>query len=302
MLNRKMGNIFNIQKFCIHDGDGIRTCVFLKGCPLRCIWCHNPESLEKEPSLSFDDQKCSLCGRCLTVCSARTIENCSMNIAHEKCIRCGKCTQVCLSGANEIIGKEMTASEVMAEVIKDKMFYEKSGGGLTVTGGEPSYQAEFTTELLRLAKDAGISVAIETCGTGSREFYKEAAELGSTFLYDIKCIDPVRHRTLTGADNAHILSNLHYLMDEWADIIIRLPLIPKCNDSDADIAVLADFLNKNKGRYRYAEIMPYHTLGIKKAQKIGKNTSYVHESAGNAEISRWRSLFDSHGTNVRISE
>ncbi len=295
------GIIFNIQKFCIHDGDGIRTCVFLKGCPLRCIWCHNSESLEKTPILSFNKLKCSLCGRCLEVCSARTIEDGILKIDREKCNRCGKCEEVCPGDANEIIGKELTVSEVISEVIKDKMFYDTSGGGLTVTGGEPSYQSDFTLELLSFAKDAGISLAMETCGTGTRDFYKKAADLGTTFLYDIKCIDPVRHRELTGADNTHIMSNIHYLMDRGADIIIRLPLIPDCNDSDEDIAMLADFLNENIGRYRYAEIMPYHTLGVGKSEKIGKIAPYVHDSAGDAEISRWRSLFASHGTDVIVS-
>jgi pyruvate formate lyase activating enzyme len=196
----------------------------------------------------------------------------------------------------------MSALQVMDEVLKDKMFYEASGGGLTVTGGEPSYQADFTLELLTLARNSGISVAIETCGIGSRDFYEKAADLGTTFLYDIKCIDPEKHRRLTGADNAHIMANLNYLTDRNADIIIRLPLIPECNDSDEDIAKLADFLNKNKGKYRYAEIMPYHTLGIGKAEKLGKESAYIHDSASDTEISRWHSLFTSYGIDVKISE
>ncbi len=296
------GVVFNIQRFCIHDGDGIRTSVFLKGCPLRCIWCHNPESFHKMPTLSFNKLKCSFCGKCVEICSARIIENGTLNLKREKCIKCGKCTEICLNDANKIIGKEMTASEVLADVIKDKMFYDASGGGLTITGGEPSYQANFTLELLRLAKDVGISVALETCGSGQLEFYKEAADLGATFLYDIKCINPVYHRKFTGSDNTHIISNLHYLMDRGADIIIRLPLIPDCNDSDRDIEELCVFLNKNKGRYRYAEIMPYHTLGIGKSEKIGKNLVYVHDSATDKEISRWLSLFTSRGIDVKISK
>ncbi len=296
------GIIFNIQKFCVYDGDGIRSCVFLKGCPLRCIWCHNPESYEKSPTLSFSKNKCTLCGRCLAVCSARKIENGNIDIDREECTKCGKCTELCLCDANEIIGKEMSSTDVIAEVLKDKMFYDSSGGGITVTGGEPSYQPDFTLELLSLAKDEGISLAVETCGIGSRDFYEKAADLGATFLYDIKCIDPVRHRELTGSDNARIISNLRYLMSRGADIIIRLPMIPDCNDRDEDITLLASFLNENKGRYRYAEIMPYHALGIGKSEKTGSVSAYAHESASDGEISRWCSVFASHGTDVRVSK
>ncbi len=298
----KTGIVFNIQKFCIHDGDGIRTCVFLKGCPLRCKWCHNPESLDRAPTLSYNKQKCSLCGRCLSECSARTIESGNLIIDRVKCVKCGKCAKNCLNNVNEIIGKEMTAKEALNEVLKDKMFYDTSGGGLTVTGGEPSYQADFTFELLSLAKENGISIVIETCGIGSRDFYEKCADLGTTFLYDIKCLDPVLHKELTGADNAHILSNIQYLMDRGADIILRLPLIPGCNDSDKDIGKLSAFLNKNKGRYRYAEIMPYHTLGIGKAEKLGVTATYTRDNATDEEISRWLSLFASRGIDINVSK
>ncbi len=297
-----MGIIFNIQKFCIHDGDGIRTCVFFKGCPLRCIWCHNPESLGKTPCLAFDKQKCAACGKCLAVCESRILADGCVQPDREKCTLCGKCTQVCMHDANELIGKEMTATQVMEEVIKDKMFYDTSGGGLTLTGGEPSYQPDFALEILRLARDAGISAAIETCGIGTRDFYKQAADLGAAFLFDIKCLDAAKHRRLTGVDNAHILSNLQYLMDRNADIIIRLPMIPDCNDSDEDIALLADFLNRHAEKYRYAEIMPYHSLGVGKAERIGTAAAYTHENAGEKDIARWRSLFASHGIKIKVSE
>ncbi len=296
------GIVFNIQKFCLYDGDGIRTCVFLKGCSLRCIWCHNPEGLDRAPTLSFNKQKCSLCGRCLTECSARTIDNATLKIDRENCVKCGKCMEICLNDANEIIGKKMTVQEVLDEVLKDKMFYDTSGGGLTVSGGEPSYQPEFTLEILTLAKENGISIAIETCGIGPRDFYKKVANLGTTFLFDIKCLDPIRHTEFTGTDNSHIMSNLQYLMNRGADIIIRLPLIPDCNDSDEDISKLSKFLNHNKGHYRYAEIMPYHALGIGKSEKLGTTATYIHGSASDAEISRWTSLFNAHNIDIKVSK
>lgn len=296
-----MGIIFNVQKFCLHDGDGIRTCVFLKGCPLRCVWCHNPESLQKSPTLSFNKEKCSLCGKCLQVCAFRKIENGIVTINRENCSGCGKCAEACLNDANDLLGKEISAQEVLSEVLKDKMFYEASGGGLTISGGEPSYQPDFTLELLTLAKKEGISLAIETCGIGSRDFYEKCLKLGVTFLYDIKCIDPLRHKALTGSDNAHIMENLRLLMDNEADIIIRLPLIPGCNDTDEDILALASFLKENEGRYRYAEIMPYHALGTGKAEKIGIAPAYVNSNATDEEICRWKELFTSCGIDIKIS-
>ena len=249
------GIIFNLQKFCIHDGDGIRTCVFLKGCPLNCIWCHNPEGLSNTPTLSFNKEKCTLCGKCLAVCPNRKIENGRLCLDRGGCTLCGKCTTACLSNANEIIGRSVTPQEVLEEALKDKIFYDQSNGGITITGGEPSLQSRFTLELLRLARDAGISTAIETCGVGSRDFYKTALELGATFLFDIKCVDPTLHKRLTGVDNSHILASLAFLLDNGADVIIRLPLIPTLNDSNGDLLALGELLN--------TQPHPWHRQGAK---------------------------------------
>lgn len=296
-----MGVVFNIQKFCLHDGDGIRTCVFLKGCPLDCLWCHNPESKSTAVELAYTARKCTACGRCLEFCPARSIRDGKLTVDRDACRRCGACVAGCLNGANELIGTEMTAEEAFAEVMRDEMFYG-TDGGLTVSGGEPSYQPDFTLELLTLAKNAGISRAIETCGSGTRDFYTKAAELGTTFLYDLKCMDPARHKELTGADNRHIIDNLLYLFSVEADVIIRLPMIPGCNDSDGDIAALAAFLREHEGSYRYAELMPYHPLGISKAERLGATQDYEHATASDDEISRWLAEFARHHVFVRVSK
>ncbi len=297
-----MGTIFNIQRYCLHDGDGIRTTVFFKGCPLKCVWCHNPEGLSKNQVISFSKGKCSLCGQCLSVCSGRTIDNGVMNIPRDICITCSKCIAVCPNGANELVGKEVTPEEVIREVERDKAFYKTSGGGMTLSGGEPSFQAEFALELVTLAKERGISTFIETCGFGQVGFYDACAKQGCTFLYDIKCVDPAKHKALTGVDNKRIFDNLFYLFSKGADIIIRLPLVPTVNDSHEDIAALCSFLREHSGSYRYCEIMPYHALGVSKGEKIGREVYYAAENAGYADKERWRKQFASFGVEeVRIS-
>ncbi|MBQ9855532.1 MAG: radical SAM protein, partial [Clostridia bacterium] len=194
------------------------------------------------------------------------------------------------------------AEEVFREVMKDKIFYDTSGGGLTVSGGEPSFQPEFTLALLGMAKEAGIGRAVESCGIGRREFYEQAADLGTTFLYDLKCMEPEKHKKLTGADNAHIIDNLLYLFGRGADVIIRMPLVPGCNDADDDILRLAEFLKEHEGKYRYAEIMPYHTMGTGKAKKLGEAEPFAREAATDRDIQRWVRLFEEAGATVRVSK
>lgn len=297
-----MGIVFNIQRFCIHDGDGIRTCVFLKGCPLRCLWCHNPESQEKAPTLSFQEKKCTLCQRCLGLCDARRMIHGRMAVDRTRCIHCGKCVRACLNDANEIIGLDMTAEEVMKEVVKDRLYYETSGGGVTLTGGEPAFQEDFSLELLRLLQKEGISRAMETCGQGGQDFYEAALALGTTFLYDLKCMDPALHQKLTGVSNQMILENLAFLMDRGADLIVRLPMIPGCNDAEENIQDMAAFLKAREGKYRYAELMPYHALGLEKEKKIGRANRYKHDNATKEEKERWVSLFKHYGIDVRVSQ
>ncbi|MBE6598091.1 MAG: glycyl-radical enzyme activating protein [Ruminococcaceae bacterium] len=290
------GTIFNIQKFSLHDGDGIRTTVFLKGCPLRCLWCHNPESHKTVPQLMFYGTKCTGCTRCIGVCPARE----TLPPNREKCIACGKCTDLCLSDANEICGRTVTAEEVMAEVVKDRVFYESSGGGMTVSGGEPAAQPDFTLELIRLAKEEGITAAMETSGFGTPDFFREAAELGTAFLYDLKAMNPTLHKKLTGVDNAPILKNLRMLLDMGADVTIRMPLVPGLNDSDEDIAALAEFLRENEGRYRMAEIMPYHAMGVSKSEALGQDDHRYEAGADHAD--RWVQAFADLGCKVSAAK
>ena len=295
-----MGTVFNIQKFCLSDGDGIRTTVFFKGCPLRCRWCHNPEGLSVAPVLLFYEAKCTACGKCCVECPARTLENGKLVFDRERCIHCGKCVDVCPNSANDLCGKEMTAEEVFDAVMRDEIFYKTSGGGITLSGGEPSMQSEFALTLLRMAKDAGISRAVETCGIGARSFYEKAAELGTVFLFDLKCRNAEKHRLLTGVSPEAIYRNLAYLFSVGADVILRLPLIPGENDDDEDLAALREFLLENSGKYRYAEIMPYHDFGIGKGRALGREPLVSYPSATKEQIDRWCRLLEP--VTVKVSE
>jgi pyruvate formate lyase activating enzyme len=295
------GIYFNLQKFCLHDGPGVRTTVFLKGCPLRCVWCHNPESQHMARELMFFAEKCTVCGRCVGEwCGSRSISEGVLLLDRRKCTLCGKCVEVCFNVANSICGKTTSPEEILVEVEKDRIFYERSGGGLTVSGGEPAIQPEFTLALLALAKEKGISIAMETCGYGDQMFFHRAAEMGTLFLFDIKGIDDKKHRQNTGVGLKKIHFNLRKLMDMGADIVLRLPIIPGYNDSPEDLELLRDFLKKYLGSFLYAEIMPYHNLGVGKSLALGYKAD-ANVPSGKDFAEEWAKYLRESGAEVYIS-
>ena len=220
-----MGRIFNIQRFSVNDGPGIRTTVFLKGCPLNCVWCHNPESKSEKTELFYNYEKCTSCRKCAAVCKngCHLFEGEKHIFDRKKCTVCGKCADQCLTGALETVGYDRTADEVIAEVLKDKDFYDNSGGGMTLSGGEPLLQFDFTYELLKKAKENKLHTCIETCGF--TEFYRlqKIAPLVDIFLYDYKETDAYRHKEFTGASNETIIKNLKLLDGIGAQIIYAVP-------------------------------------------------------------------------------
>jgi len=261
--------VTNIQKFSVQDGPGIRTTVFVKGCPLRCLWCHNPETQLTRQELAYRPNLCIGCGQCTLVCErgGHTISEEGHFFDRTDCVACGKCTEVC-SGALELIGKHMTVEEVLRVVMQDKAFYDHSGGGMTISGGEPMSNFPFTGALLREAKRLGLNTAMETCGMGSREHFLEVIPVTDLFLFDYKETNPEKHKEFTEVSQDVILSNLALLDDRGANVILRCPIIPGCNDREEHFAGIAQTANRF-ACIQEVQIEPYHPLGESKAESVG---------------------------------
>jgi len=268
------GTIFNIQRFSTSDGPGIRTVVFMKGCPLDCAWCHNPESKSTATELFYKSEQCISCGACVNVCTANghTFSDGIHLFDHEKCMRCGKCAQVCWPNALALCGEERSAEEIMDIVLRDKPFYEESGGGITLSGGEPLMQYDFTRSLLKLAKKHNLHTAIETSGFSNRDL-TILNDFVDLWLYDVKVFPEKEHVKHTGVSNKMIFDNLYLLDRIGAEIVLRCPIIPDINMTSQHFAAIADLVTA-LNHVTAIHLEPYHPLGLSKAKQLGKKQSY----------------------------
>ncbi len=258
--------IVDIKRFAVHDGDGIRTTLFFKGCPLKCKWCHNPESISFQPQISYIEHKCINCGECVKVCSAHTIKEGKHIFDRKKCVACGKCEKVCLGQALKLYGQQMSVDEILPILLEDKDFYDNSNGGITLSGGEPLMQADFCAELLKRLKENGIHTAIDTCGFVSKEAIDKVIPYTDIFLYDIKAINESVHISATQKSNRIILDNLKYIDSIDKKIEVRIPFVPMINDKELDLigVTLQSLKNLTK-----VKILPFHNFAGSKYDAIG---------------------------------
>ncbi len=271
------GFIFDIQHYAIYDGPGIRTTIFFKGCPLQCLWCHNPESQLLRPQVSYFSERCKRCGACVKACPnlALSLTNSGVEIKTDLCKLCTTCIRVCPNKARALIGEEKTIEEIKDIICQDKPFYEGSGGGVTISGGEATLQSTFLIELLSSLKVEGIHTALETCGYFKKDLISKLVEVVDLFLYDIKHIDNEAHKKFTGVSNDIILSNFEKILEiiDSKRIIVRIPLIPNVNTNLRVVSQIAEYLI-DKNYSGPIHLMPYNKLSKTKYDKVGKLNNY----------------------------
>ncbi len=290
------GNVFEIRRFAVHDGNGIRTTIFLKGCPLRCIWCHNPEGLARDGELAFFDKRCIGCGACVNVCGtgAHTLERGGHIYERDLCVGCGKCADVCVENAVVFYGREYSVKELLDIALTDKDFYDATGGGVTLSGGECLLQADFCAALLKKLKENGINTAVDTCGAVSRRAIEQVLPYTDMFLYDIKAYDEEVHIRCTGSTNRRIIENLKIIDGYAKPTEIRFPLVPGYNDDQAKKAAeLLATLSCVTG----VRVLPYHFPGAK-YEVLGKHCSLRHIPADEEAVALCKKHFRDRGIHV----
>jgi pyruvate formate lyase activating enzyme len=297
-------NVFNIERFATEDGPGIRTVVFLKGCSLRCKWCANPESQSAHPEIMFSERLCVNCGKCLRDCPQEAItlkEGFGYISSMTKCTLCMKCIDNCYADARSVMGKDYTIEELLDEVLRDKQYYQMSGGGVTFSGGEPFLQSEVIEEAGGSLKPYGITTLVETCGHVPLEKIKQSIEQVEYIYFDIKQMDPIKHKQLTGHDNSLILSNLDWLCKNFkGELSVRYPYIPTCNDGIDDIKDFLSFISVQKNVSQVV-FLPYHRLGLPKYKGLGRE--YVMgdmKSLKKKELFFLRDLAADYGLEITI--
>ncbi len=271
------GTVFNVQRFSTEEGPGIRTAVFMKGCPLRCRWCHNPEGLSPKPQLVWHDVRCIGARHCLAACPVDALElaPAGVRIDRERCLLsrqagspCDLCAEACPSVALEVIGRRWTPEELLSEVIKDAEFHAASGGGVTVTGGEPTMQPDFVEAFLRLCRDTGIATALDTCGYADWSVYERLSPHADLVLYDLKLMDRERHRQATGVYPDRILANAAALAERGVPMWVRTPIIPDYTDAEENIEALALFIRERLPTVRRWDLLAYNNLGRPKYRSL----------------------------------
>ena len=296
------GEIFDIKKYAIHDGPGIRTTIFFKGCPLSCWWCHNPESIQIATQRMYRKSRCIGCKECIQSCPYNAIEDTADGPQWNPsvCQYCEICADVCPSGAVEFIGKTMTVEEVMSEITKDTVFYDQSKGGVTISGGEPLLQPAFLLELLNACGNLDLHRSVDTSGYVDTETLLNVADRTDLFLYDLKHMDPEKHFTYTGVSNEKILTNLKRLSDYGAKIVVRLPIVPGINSDDENIDQTGDFLSSLSGVHR-VELLPYHCAAIAKYKHLGLNYTMAKiERPSEETLKAIGKRLESHDLHVKI--
>lgn len=311
------GYVFDIQRYTLHDGPGIRTGVFLQGCPLRCLWCHSPESFSKSGELAWLQVLCvgvEMCGQCLKVCKTGALSRADVKyskltkknirlvrIDRKLCVKCGECAKVCSSKALYLTARIMSVSEVVAAIMKDERYYRRTNGGVTVSGGEPMLQNDFTGGILRECRNMGLHTALDTSGFAEWEKYEKVMKFVDLFLFDLKHMDSDASLESTGVRNELILENLKKLADQGASIQIRIPVIPGYNDSKKNLEETADLCRSLRPSVKLVQLLPYHRLGIAKYERIGKSYALSSvESPPKTLMGQYKKMFESFGLTVQV--